>query len=120
MIFEQTNFYKPKNLKLIMRLIYIPDKEVERVKKQLATHERVHVVMISSEYGKYKKGDFVKTTWGDKLVISDIKQPRSYEDFEKEAVHYPEFKGEDFENLKLVYSHKKIEILELKDYRSKN
>ncbi|MBS3094222.1 hypothetical protein J4474_01015 [Candidatus Pacearchaeota archaeon] len=103
-----------------MRLIYIPDKEIEKVKNQISAHEKIHVVMISSEYGKYKKGDFVKTTWGEKLVITDVKQPKSYEDFEKESVHYPEFKGENFEDLKLVYTHKKVEIVELRNYREKN
>ena len=100
-----------------MRLIYIPEKEVENTKKLLKTDGKFHLITISSEYGKYKQGDFVKTVWGEKLVVHKIIQPKTFKDFEQETTHHKELQSANLEEIKILYTHKKIEILELKKYR---
>ena len=100
-----------------MRLIYLPQSEEERIKIALKDSEKVHTVIVASEYGKYKKGDYVKTLGGDRLVVSDAKVIRSFEDFKKEITHYPELKETNLDEIKQAFTHKKIEIIELRKYR---
>ncbi|MEK6917995.1 MAG: hypothetical protein AABW51_03535 [Nanoarchaeota archaeon] len=100
-----------------MRLIYLPQNEEEKIKDILKNSDRVHTVIIASEYGKYKKGDYVKTLGGERLVVSDTKVLRSFEDFQKECTHYPELKDTNLEDIKKAFTHKKIEIIELRKYR---
>ncbi len=100
-----------------MRLIYIPEKEIENTKKLLSNIGVFHLIVISSEYGKYKQGDFVKTVWGEKLVVHKVIQPKTFKDFEHEITHHQELKQANMDEIKILYTHKKIEILELKKYR---
>lgn len=100
-----------------MRLIYVPEKEVENTKNLLKTEGKFHLITVSSEYGKYKQGDFVKTVWGEKLVVHKVIQPKTPKDFEQEITHHQELKNTNLDEIKLLYTHKKIEILELVKYR---
>jgi hypothetical protein len=100
-----------------MRLIYLSQNEEEKIKNILKTSDRFHTIIIASEYGKYKKGDYVKTLGGDRLVVSDAKVIRSFEDFKKECIHYPELKDTNLDAIKQAFTHKKIEIIELRKYR---
>ena len=100
-----------------MRLIYLPQNEEERIKSALKTSDKVHTVIIASEYGKYKKGDYVKTLGGDRLVVSDAKIITNFDHFKKELVHYPELKNTNLDDVKQAFTHKKVEIIELRKYR---
>lgn len=100
-----------------MRIILIQEKETEKIKSLLKEQDRVHIITISSEYGEYKKGEFVKTNWGQRLVVTDIIQPRNFEDFKKQCSHYQELKETNFQEIKPLFTHKKIEIIELRKYK---
>ena len=100
-----------------MRLIYIPEKESEKIKEILKQQDRFHTIVISSEYGKYRKGDYVKTTWVERLVVSDALIMKDFEKFKKEHIHYPELKDANIEEIKHAFAHKKVEIIELRKYR---
>ncbi len=100
-----------------MRLIYLPQNEEEKIRDILKTSDKVRTVIIASEYGKYKKGDYVKTLGGERLVVSDAKIMKNFEEFKNDSVRYPELKDTNIEDLKKAFTHKKIEIIELRKYR---
>ena len=102
-----------------MRLIYFSQKETEKIKNLLKEKDRFHTIIISSEYGKYKKGDYVKTIWGERLVVTNVFLTKDFEQFKKEYLHYPELKDANLEEIKMAFTHKKVEIIELRRYRSK-
>ena len=100
-----------------MRLIYLPQKEEAKVKNILAESDRFHATIIATEYGKYKKGEYVKTSWGERLIVIDAKPIKDFDHFKREYIHYPELKETDLSEIKQSLTHKKIEIIELKKYR---
>lgn len=101
-----------------MRVIYTPEKEIDRIKKTLATLGRVHFLVIATEHGKYKEGEFVKTTWGEKLHVSKQVPLTSFDHFKKEYIHYPEIKDSvNLHEIEHLFKFKKIEILELRKYK---
>ncbi len=100
-----------------MRLIYFPGKEAEKIKEILKEKDRFHSVISSSEHGKYKKGEYVKTAWGERLIVIDSIFIKDFEHFKKEYIHYPELKNMNMEEIKKAFTHKKVEIIELKRYR---
>jgi hypothetical protein len=97
-----------------MKIISFPEKETESIKAHLVQEDIFHTIKISSEYGNYKKGEFVKTSWGERFVIIDIIQIKNIEQFKREYVHYKELKNTNLEEIKKVINYKKIEILKLK------
>jgi len=100
-----------------MRLIYFQQKEEDKIKNILKEEDKFHTIITASDYGKYRKGDYVKTMWGERLIVSDIIIIRDFEHFKKEHVHYPELKNVNMEEIKLAFTHKKVEIIELRKYR---
>jgi hypothetical protein len=100
-----------------MRLLYLPQKEEAKIKNILKNKDRFHTIIIASEYGKYRKGDYVKTNFGERLIVIDTKIMKDFETFKKEIVHHPELKDTNLEEIKQAFTHKKIEIIELKKYR---
>ena len=100
-----------------MRLIYFPQKEEAKIKNMLVEREKFYTIVIASELGKYRKGDYVKTSWGQRLIVIDTKIMKDFETFKKEIVHYPDLKDTDLAEIKQAFTHKKIEIIELKKYR---
>ena len=102
-----------------MKIISFPKDEIEKIKTHLRDNDTFHTVKISSEYGKYKKGEFVKSSWEERFVIIDIIQTKGFEHFKKEYVRYEELRGMNLEEIKKVASYKKIEILKLKKVDNK-
>jgi hypothetical protein len=102
-----------------MKIISFSSEEIEKIKNYLRESDTVHAVKISSEYGKYKKGEFVKTSWGERFVIIDIIQIKNIEHFQKEYIHYKELREMNLEEVKKVANYKKIEILKLKKVDNK-
>ena len=97
-----------------MKIISFPENEIEEIKNHLKNNNILHTVRISSEYGKYKKGDFVKSRWEERFVVIDLIQVKGFEDFKKKYIHYEELKKKDPEKIKQISDYKKIEILELR------
>jgi len=102
-----------------MKIISFPVEEVEGIKNHLKESDFLHTLKISSEFGKYKKGEFVKTPWGERFVIIEITQIKNFEHFQKEHAHYEELKKINTEEIKKVANYKKIEILKLKKVDNK-
>lgn len=100
-----------------MKLIYLPQKEEAKIKNILEERDKFYTIVIASEYGKYRKGDYVKTSWGQRLIVIDTKIMKDFEMFKKEYIHHPELKDTNLEEIKQAFIHKKIEIIELKRYR---
>ena len=100
-----------------MKLIYLPQKEEAKIKNILVERDKFNTIIIASELGKYRKGDYVKTSWGQRLIVIDTKIMKDFETFKKEIVHYSELKDNILEEIKQAFTHKKIEIIELKKYR---
>ena len=103
-----------------MKIISFPAEEVENIRNHLKENDTLHTVRISSEFGKYKKGEFVKSLWGERFVVIDLIQVKNFEDFQKRYVHYEELKNKDPEAIKQIANYKKIEILKLKKVNNKN
>jgi hypothetical protein len=102
-----------------MRIIYIPEKEIEKIKSTLAREGKFHLLVIAAEHGKYREGDFVKTAWGEKLHINKQVTLTDFAHFKKEYIHYPEIKESvNLDEIERLFRFKKIEILELRKYRS--
>lgn len=102
-----------------MRVIYIPEKEIEKVKQTLASQGRFHLIVIATEHGKYKEGEFTKTAWGEKLHVSKQIPLTNFEDFRREYIHYPEIKDSvNLPEIEHLFKFKKIEILELRKYKA--
>lgn len=97
-----------------MKIISFNPEEVEKIKSHLRENDIFHTVKISSEYGKYKKGEFVKTSWGERFIIIDNILIKRIEHLKKECAHYEELKGINLEEIEKVINYKKIEILKLK------
>jgi len=102
-----------------MKIISFPDNEIEEIKSHLKDNDTLHTVRVSSEYGKYKKGEFVKSLWGERFVVIDLIQVKGVEDFKKRYAHYEELRNKDPEAIKLISGYKKIEILKLKKVDNK-
>jgi hypothetical protein len=103
-----------------MKLINFPEKEIEEIKKRLGESKTIHVIRISSEYGEYKRDEFLKTPWGEKLVVREIISIRDFEHFKKEYIHYPELKDSvNLAEIEQLFTHKKMEIIELRKYQAK-
>ncbi|MEK6945297.1 MAG: hypothetical protein AABW63_00710 [Nanoarchaeota archaeon] len=100
-----------------MRLIYLPKNEEEKIGNILKTSDKVRTIIIASEYGKYKKGDYVKTLGGERLVVSDAKIMKNLQEFKNDFVRYPELKDTNLDEIKQAFTHKKVEIIELRKYR---
>jgi hypothetical protein len=103
-----------------MKIISFPTEEIESIKTHLKDNDTVHTIRISSEFGNYKKGEFVKSLWGERFVIVDLIQIKNFEHFQREYVHYEELRKIDTEGIKKVANYKKIEILKLKKVDNKN
>jgi hypothetical protein len=97
-----------------MKIISFPEEEVEKIKIHLRENDALHTIKISSEFGNYKKGDFVKSPWGERFVIIDNLQIKGIEHLKKECSHHQELKDTDFEKINKVINYKKVEILKLK------
>jgi signal peptidase I len=97
-----------------MRVISFNEKDIEAIKNHLKENDFIHLVKISSEYGKYKKGEFVKSSWGEKFIVVDIIQIKTFEKFKEEYIHYKELKNMDISKVEKMINYKKIEILKLK------
>lgn len=102
-----------------MEIISFPESEVASIREHLKENDTFHTVKIASEWGKYKKGEFIKTSWGERFVIIDIIQLKNMDHFKKEYIHYKELKNVDLEKIEKVANYKKIEILELKKVDNK-
>ena len=102
-----------------MKIISFPTEEIESIKNHLKENDTLHTIRISSEYGKYKKGEFVKSLWGERFVVIDLIQVKGFEDFKKRYIHYEELKKKDPEAIRQIANYKKIEILELKKVDNK-
>ncbi|MBI2045315.1 hypothetical protein HYT23_04625 [Candidatus Pacearchaeota archaeon] len=100
-----------------MRLIYFTKEEEEKAKQILKERDKLYKILVSAEHGKYKKGEYVKSTGGERLLITDIKIMKDFEAFKKEYIHYPELKTANLEEIQQAFTHKKVEIIELKKYR---
>lgn len=102
-----------------MRVIYIPEKEIDKVKQTLAAQGRFHLLVIATEHGKYKEGEFVKTAWGDKLHVNKQISLTDFAHFKREHIHYPEIKDSvNLHEMEHLFKFKKIEILELRKYKA--
>lgn len=97
-----------------MRVISFNEEDIETVKNHLKENDFIHVIKISSEYGKYKKGEFVKSSLGEKFIVVDIIQIKSFEHFKEEYIHYKELKHMDISKVEKMINYKKVEILKLK------
>lgn len=102
-----------------MKVISFPENEVQGIKSHLKENDTFHTVRISSEYGKYRKGEFVKSSWGERFVVIDITQIKGVEHLKRECPHYKELKNTDFGKVEKVSNYKKIEILKLKKVDNK-
>ncbi|MFH1365453.1 MAG: hypothetical protein ABIH28_02635 [archaeon] len=102
-----------------MKIISFTENEVEAIKNHLKENDTLHTVRISSEYGKYKNGEFVKTPWGERFVVIDLIHVKGMEHLKKECSHYEELKKTDFEKIEKISNYKKIEILKLKKVDNK-
>ena len=100
-----------------MRLIYFTEKEEEKIKNILEEKNTFFIVVIASQYGKYKKGEYVKTSWGQRLLVIDAILIKDFEDFKQKYVHYPELKDTDLEAVQKAFVYKKVELIQLKKYR---
>ena len=102
-----------------MKSISFSESLVGGIRNHLKINDTLHTIRVSSEYGKYKKGEFVKSSWGERFVIIDIIQIKDIEHLQKEYVHHKELKETNLEEIKKVSNYKKIEILKLKKVDNK-
>ncbi len=102
-----------------MRIISFPEKEIEDIKERLKEKDTLYTVRVSSEYGQYKKGDYVKSSWGERFVVIDLIQIKGFDHFMKECVHYEDLRNADIKEIERVANYKKIEIIELKKVDNK-
>lgn len=102
-----------------MKSISFSEGMIEHIRNHLKSHDTLHVVRVSSEYGKYKKGEFVKSSWGERFVLIDRIQIKDFNHLKKEYVHYKELKRINLEEIEKVANYKKIEILKLKKVDNK-
>jgi hypothetical protein len=102
-----------------MKSISFSESMIEGIRNHLKSHDTLHVVRVSSEYGKYKKGEFVKSSWGERFILIDITQIKDFNHLEKEYIHYKELKRINLEEIEKVANYKKIEILKLKKVDNK-
>ena len=100
-----------------MRLIYFSKEDEEKATELLKEKDRFSRIIISTEHGKYKKGEYVKSTGGQRLLVIDSKIITDLDHFKRECAHYPELKNTNLDEIKQAFTHKKIEIIELKKYR---
>ena len=100
-----------------MRLIYFSKEDEEKAEELLKTKDRFSKVIISTEHGKYKKGEYVKSTGGQRLLVIDTKMITGLDHFKQEYMHHPELKHTNIDEIKQAFTHKKVEIIELKKYK---
>jgi hypothetical protein len=112
-------YYKLLLHGLPMKIISFPAETAEEIKNHLKDNNSFHTVRVSSEWGKYKKGEFVKSSWGERFVVIDLIQIKGMEHLKKECSHYKELKNTDFEKIEKVANYRKIELLKLKKVDNK-
>lgn len=100
-----------------MRLIYFSKEDEEKTEELLKEKDRFSKVIISTEHGKYKKGEYVKSTGGQRLLVIDSKMITDFNHFKQEYMHHPELKNTNLDEIRQAFTHKKVEIIELKKYR---
>lgn len=100
------------------KISFLPE-EIESIRNHLKDNDAFHVIRVSSEYGNYKKGEFMKAPWGERFVIIDNILIKGIEHLKKECSHHEELKLANFDKIEKVINYKKVEIIKLKKVDSK-
>ena len=61
-------------LDIQIKSISFPEDEIESIKSYLKNNKSVYTTRVSNEYGKYRVGDIVKTSWNEYLNVFEIKE----------------------------------------------
>ncbi|MDD4931244.1 MAG: hypothetical protein PHG66_03830 [Candidatus Colwellbacteria bacterium] len=94
-----------------MNIINFPVEEESDIRLRISKGKKVFSVRVSREYGRYKKGDELRTEWGDKLLVSDvIKISGGVEELREKYVFFRELNERMLSEIK---PYKEMDILTL-------
>ena len=86
--------------------ITFPPDEHDAVRGRFGKGLKVYTLRVSTELGRYSKGDLLQTEWGDAIRVTSVKRLRSVDE-------YPYSKELPKETLKFLKEYTRIDWITL-------